>query len=85
MAFEIRYKASAARDLEKLPKQTAARIVDSINSTLPDNPYAGKALKGKYKGLYRLRVGDFRVIYTVLREVVVVLVLKIADRKEVYR
>jgi len=51
--------------------------------TLTKNVYAGKALKGRYEGLYSLRVGDYRVIYKI--ESFGVLILAIGHRKDVYR
>ena len=52
---------------------------------LSDNPYAGSALKGDLRGLRRIRVGDYRVLYELLSETLVVLVVRVAHRREVYR
>ena len=85
MAHEIRYKASVERELGKLPKDAARRVLDAIHVKLGNDPRAGRPLKGGLRGLYRLRVGDYRVVYSFLADEEAVLVLKIADRKDAYR
>ena len=52
---------------------------------LADEPHAGSALKGEFAGLRRIRVGDYRVIYEVDEGVLVVLVVRIANRREADR
>ena len=52
---------------------------------LAENPFAGSALKGELRGLRRIRVGDYRVLYEVREHELVVLVLRAAHRREVYR
>ena len=47
------------------------------------NPEKGKPLKGTYKGLNSYRIGDYRIIYTVIKDIV--LILKIGHRKEIYK
>ena len=83
MAFEIQYKKSVVKDLRNLDKVEARRTVDKLERELKKDPGAGEQLKGKFAGLSRLRVGDYRVVYT--RTKVGVLVLLIAHRKDVYK
>ncbi len=45
------------------------------------NPYAGEKMKRKFRGLWRLRVGDYRIIYEIYNEIILVMILRIADRK----
>ena len=78
----IEYKASVERDLKKIDKQQIPRILDKIEEELRDNPDAGEALKGEYKGLFRLRVGDYRVIYAKTKAGV--LIVRIGIRGNVY-
>ncbi len=52
------------KNLERLEKQVNKRIVRSIED-LPQNPFLGKPLRGELKGLYSLRVGEYRVIYSI--------------------
>ena len=57
------------------------RVTDKI----ADNPTAGTRLKGEFDGLWRVREGSFRIIYELRRSEVAVLVVRVANRKEVYR
>ena len=83
MASKITYKSSVAGDLRRLDKPVARRVLDKLERTLAANPNAGISLTGEFHGLFKLRVGDYRVIYTKTPEGV--LVLRIGHRKEVYR
>ena len=85
MAFEVRFKRSVRNDLKALSKQTQSRLLNAIERDLASDPYQGKPLQGEFKGLFRWRVGEFRVIYEIQEAAVVVLVLKIGHRKDVYR
>ena len=60
------------------------RVVDVID-LLCDTPAAGSALKGEFEGLRRLRVGLYRVVYEWQRSELVILVVRIGHRREVYR
>jgi mRNA interferase RelE/StbE len=85
LAFDIRFKKSVRSDLKVLPKPTQSRLLDAIERDLASDPYQGKPLQGEFKGLYRWRVGEFRVICEIQEAAVVVLVLKIGHRKDAYR
>ena len=80
----IKIKASAAKALGKIKTADRGKIVDAIDR-LADTPHAGSALKGEFAGLRRIRVGGYRVIYEVDDGVLLVLVIRIAHRREVYR
>lgn len=84
MGYSTRIKRSAARDLARLPRRDRERIVHAIDR-LGDNPLAGSPLKGDLRGLRRVRVGDYRVVYEALDGDLVVLVVLVAHRREVYR
>ena len=83
MAYEIVYKRSVARDLKKLSKAEARRLLHRIEGQLSKRPAAGPLLKGRFAGLRRCRVGDYRVIYALLGPRV--LVLRVRHRKDAYR
>ena len=84
MNFSIRIKGSAARELKRLARPDRVRIVAAIDR-LAETPRLGAALKGDFRGLRRLRVGDHRVVYEVRNDDLVVLVVRIAHRRDVYR
>ena len=84
MPYATRIKASAAKALGKIKAADRNSVIDAIDR-LADEPHAGSALKGEFAGLRRIRVGDYRVIYEVDEGVLLVLVVRIAHRREVHR
>ena len=88
MAWTIEYAETAKKQLRKLDKLAARRIVDFMDERVAasDAPRGmGKALKGSLGELWRYRVGDYRVICDIQDGVLTVLVLQIGNRREVYR
>jgi mRNA interferase RelE/StbE len=83
LAVRIEYKASVARDLRNLAPAAAGRILGRIERGLTAEGQRGDRHAGAFAGLYRLRVGDYRVIYA--RTDDGYLVLRIGYRREVYR
>lgn len=83
MAYSIVYKKSVQRDLGKLSKAEAHRILNQIEQELSKNAETYPVLKGQFSGLRKYRVGDYRVIYAILGDDV--LVLRIGRRKDVYK
>ena len=83
MAYSIAYKSTVARDLDRLGKAEARRILARIEKDLARKADSCPVLKGKWAGLRKFRVGDYRVIYAILEGEV--LVLRIGHRRDVYR
>lgn len=84
MKYEVSLLPSAKRDLEKLPQQLQKRIIATLLSLKDEpRPHGIKTLEG-VKGAYRIRVGDYRIIFTIRDNILLVLVMTIGDRKEVY-
>ena len=83
MGYNISYKRSVGKDLKRIDKRTAKRILDRIDSELAEDPGRFPALTGPFAGMRRLRIGDYRVIYVIMDRDV--LVLRIQNRKDVYR
>lgn len=83
MAARIEYKASVARDLRKLGQAAAVRVLLKVERMLASEGHKGEALSGEFAGLYKLRVGDYRVIYARTEDGF--LVLRIGHREDVYR
>ena len=83
MAVEVLYKASALKELKRLDRKEALRLVERIDTDLARHPGRDKALTGPFKGLFSCRVGDYRIVYTILGGSI--LVLRIAHRRDVYR
>jgi len=81
--YKIVYKSSVARDLKRIDQTEARRILAEIEKELGQSPDSHPVLKRAFAGLRRFRVGDYRVIYAIMDEEVVV--LRIGHRKDVYR
>ena len=89
MVWIIKYTETSSKQLKKLDKQTALRVLDYMDervALLADPRTLGKNLKGPKMGEYwRYRVGDVRVICNILDGQMIVLVIEIGNRREVYR
>lgn len=85
MVYEIRIRPSAARSLRRLDGEMKSRIGEAIDglSTNP-RPSGCKKLAGS-EGVYRIRVGHYRVLYQVKDRELIVLVVAVGHRREVYR
>ena len=85
MAYSILLAPPAERQLKALAEPAQKRIVKRLR-TLQDNPrpQGVNKLAGE-EDLYRIREGDYRIVYTIQDKKLIVLVVKIGDRKEVYR
>lgn len=84
-AYVVRYDPKALKELDKLDKQVARRIVRAIDALAADpRPSGTRPLVG-FPDLWRIRVGDYRAIYTVKDTELVVLVLRVAHRRGAYR
>jgi len=84
MRCSLRIKRSAAKALAAISKPERLRIIAVIDR-LRDSPAAGSSLKGEFEGLRRLRVGTYRVVYEWRDDELLVLVVRIAHRREAYR
>lgn len=88
MTWTIEYSDSALKQLKKLDKQVAKKVLDYMDervAVLDDVTQAGKPLTGRLGNLHRYRIGEIRVVCFVSREAVTVLVLRIGHRKQIYK
>ena len=84
MTYSVRIKESAVKDLADIPRvdrQRISRVIDSLK----ESPLSGAPLQGALRGLRRVRVGDYRIIYEVERSELLVYVVRISHRREAYR
>ena len=87
MKYAFRWRERAVRQLQAIP-QTAALTILRAMTPLGDDPRrpdAGVKKLGGYQDRYRLRVGDYRVIYDVIDAELVILVVGVGHRREIYR
>ena len=82
--YRLRLKKSAAKEIENLPRKDCARVVGAIQKLL-DDPYGQNIQKLSGQEKYRIRVGNYRVLYEIINDELVVMVVKVAHRKDVYR
>lgn len=83
MPYNIVYKKSVHRDLKKIKKTEAVKIIDQLEKDLSNKPDSYPVLKGQFAGLRKYRVGDYHVIYAIIEKNV--LVLRIGHRRNIYR
>jgi len=83
LASKVFYKASVEKDLKKIDKSWARKLLSQIEEKLGPHPNLGEPLSGEFHGLFKFRVNDYRIIYSKIAEGV--LIIRIAHRKEVYR
>lgn len=83
MTYSVSIKQSAVKSLEKAAQEDRLRIITAIDQ-LKINPAAGGVLKGEFSGLRRIRIGNYRVVYEVQDQRLVVLVVRIGHRRDAY-
>jgi len=83
--YTVLFKPSADKQLQRLPKDAQKRIVRAVEA-LADDPQPSGAVKlAGEDNLWRIRVGSYRVVYAIDEDKLIVLVLRIAHRKDIYR
>lgn len=82
--YELRFKTSVAKDLRDVPKTDLRRILERIEA-LRDDPRPAGCEKLSAQARYRIRQGNYRILYEILDLEVIVEVVKIGHRREVYR
>ena len=82
--YEVVFSKRAAKDIEKLPAKVVEKIIPVIISLEEDpRPSGCKKLKG-YPDLWRIRIGNYRVIYSIDDKIVLVDIREVGDRKNIY-
>ena len=85
LTYNVRWHEAVIEDLNHLDRQTRKKIVGRVKDCLSQDPVGlGKPLKGMFRGVYRYRYGNYRIIYTVDQEDMTVMLLRTANRKNVY-
>ncbi|NLZ36709.1 MAG: type II toxin-antitoxin system RelE/ParE family toxin [Clostridiales bacterium] len=87
MSFRVEFTERALRELKKLDKHTAAFIIGWVKKNLEDceNPRLhGKALTANRSGQWRYRIGDYRIIAEITDSKLVILVIAVGHRKDIY-
>ena len=82
--YKITVKPSVAKDLRKISKKDVKRILETIQ-TLAENPRPPQSKKLSGQERYRLRQGNYRILYAIEDDKLVVCVVKVGNRRDVYR
>ena len=82
--YRIEVKKSAVKELSQIPKKDLVKIVRNINS-LADNPRPKGSKKLSREEKYRMRYGKYRILYLIKDDLLVIYVIKVAHRKDIYR
>lgn len=84
-SYQIKIKPSASKELERLPRTTIPKIVTAIKE-LAENPFPQgvKKLTG-FDRTYRIRVGEYRILYNMYDDILVIEIIRIRHRKDAYR
>lgn len=85
--YSIELSNLAAKELERIytaDHKIYSRLITVVES-LRENPYQGKKLKGRLEGSYSVRVGSYRVVYSIYKAKLIIYVIDIGHRREVYR
>lgn len=87
MTYSVRWTSPAQRAVENaLPEPVAAAVWEFVNGPLAENPHrVGKQLRGKLAGYWSARRGQYRVVYVIDDRTVVITVVKVDHRRDVYR
>jgi mRNA interferase RelE/StbE len=88
LAWRIEFLPAAEKELAKLGRAEANRIIQTLKTRiapLDDPRRLGSALSGQLGGLWRWRIGDYRVVARIEDERITILVVRVAHRREVYR
>jgi mRNA interferase RelE/StbE len=85
MRYRIEFSPTAERQFKKLSKEVQIRLKHRID-ILPENPFPRGVKKlSAEENIYRLRIGNYRIIYQVQGKALLILILKLGHRKNVYR
>ncbi|MBI3357406.1 MAG: type II toxin-antitoxin system RelE/ParE family toxin [Nitrospirae bacterium] len=84
--YRVRLLDTASKELAKLDKPVARRIIDRVHRLAENLADANiEALTGEFEGLFKLRVGDYRVVYELIHEEQLIMIHTIGHRREIYR
>ena len=83
--YKVLWDTQYLDDLKKIDITDAGKIIDKVEKYLSCSPKSlGKPLSAEYKGLYRYRYRDYRIIYQLVEQEITIIIVKVGHRKEVY-
>lgn len=82
--YAVEIEKCCLRELKTLDRSVVKKAFELIERVVAKDPYSGKALKGRYGGLFSYRFSDYRIVYEIKEKQMVVVTLRIRHRKNVY-
>ena len=83
-SYKVLIKKAAAKEIERIVQKDRVRIIEKIRALAVDpRPHGSQKLSGQEK--YRIRQGDYRILYQIIDDELVVFIVKVAHRRDVYR
>jgi mRNA interferase RelE/StbE len=84
-SFNLQWRKSTRKDLRRIPREAVSRIIAEVENLAEEPlPHGSEKLSGSER-TYRIRVGDYRVVYELLRDANIVEIQRVRHRKDVYR
>ena len=84
MKYKVLYHKNIKKDLKNLDKKKLNLFFQVVKEKISEDPYLGNRLKGKYSSLWKYRMGNFRIIYTIKSRELKILIVRVRYRKNVY-
>ncbi len=84
VSYKIKWDSRALKDLKKINPKKVKSILKKVGE-LAENPLVGKPLKGEFQDYRRLRVGQYRVIYSVIKKIITIQILRVGPRGSIYK
>ncbi|CAA6810974.1 MAG: RelE/StbE replicon stabilization toxin [uncultured Campylobacterales bacterium] len=84
MNYSLEFDKRVIKDFKKIDKSWQKKIVKKIKEDLIKNPYIGKKLSANLSDYYKLRVNDYKIVYKIKEEKLLIIVFKIKHRKNIY-
>jgi mRNA interferase RelE/StbE len=82
--YRIEFKKSAVKEIKSLPSTELKKVLAKIES-LSENPRPHDSIKLSGDEKYRLRCGDYRILYSIEDQILIIVIVKVGHRKDVYR
>jgi len=79
--YKIIFKKKAEKEFKKLPRSFQGRV-SVVLTAITNDPFLGKKLHGEYENYYSVKVWPYRIIYRILKDEIVIIVVKIKHRKD---
>ena len=84
VSYKIKWDSRALKDLKKINPKKVKSILMKVGE-LAENPLVEKPLKGEFQDYRRLRVGQYRVIYSVMKKIITIQILRVGSRGSIYK